>query len=356
MGFAARRAGVVTLVALGIVVAALALWKLRLVVGLLFFAVVIAAAIRPGVDWLASRRVPRAIGLLLHYAVLIGLVAAALAFAVPRALDQVDTALSPHGKAQIAREAKHSTGIKHDVLSSLQKQLKHLPKRSQLIRPAAKIGFRAFEVLIAIFFTLAAAGYWIFERDQAVDVMTSLLPREKRRIVRDTWTLIDLRLGAFVRGQLLLIALVGTVLSLLFWAIGEPYWLLVGAFAGIVEIVPVVGPLAAGALAIGVGFAASTHVGILAGVCVLAVRLLEDYVVMPFVLGSAVRLSPLVVLVSVSVVEQLFGGAAVLFAVPIAAVAVTLFDVILRDRDPADEEVPAVLFAPERETERKVRA
>ena len=72
-------------------------------------------------------------------------------------------------------------------------------------------------------------------------------------MIRDTWTLIDLRLGAFVRGQLLLIAAVGTALSLLFWAIGEPYWLLVGAFAGLVEIIPVIGPLAAGGLAVGVG-------------------------------------------------------------------------------------------------------
>jgi hypothetical protein len=60
--------------------------------------------------------------------------------------------------------------------------------------------------------------------------------------VRDTWNLIDLKLGAFVRGECLLILLVGTVLSLLFFAIGLPYWLLIGAFAGLVEIVPVIGP------------------------------------------------------------------------------------------------------------------
>ena len=68
---------------------------------------------------------------------------------------------------------------------------------------------------------------------------------------------------------MLLILLVGTVLSLLFWAIGEPYWLLVGTFAGLVEIVPVIGPLAAGALAVGVGLTASVHVALLAFACVL---------------------------------------------------------------------------------------
>jgi len=66
---------------------------------------------------------------------------------------------------------------------------------------------------------------------------------------------------------------------------------------------------------------------------------------MPKVLGDAVGLSPLLVLVSVTAVGILFSGWAVLFAVPIAAVMVTLFDVILRNVDPADEEVPTVLFS-----------
>jgi predicted PurR-regulated permease PerM len=163
--------------------------------------------------------------------------------------------------------------------------------------------------------------------------------------VRDTWTLIDLRLGAFVRGQVLLIVAVGVVLSLLFWAIGEPYWILVGSFAGLVEMVPVIGPLSAGVVAVGVGLTSSVTVAVLAAACVLAVRVCEDYLVMPRVLGEAVGLSPLLVLVSVTAVGILFSGWAVLFAVPIAAVAMTVFDVVLRDVDPAEEETPAVIFS-----------
>lgn len=214
------------------------------------------------------------------------------------------------------------------------------------MKPVVGIGIKAFEVVIGVLFTFAAAAYWIFERDKAVDVLCSLLPRPRRKKVRDTWALIDLRLGAFVRGQVLLIVAVAVVLSLLFWAIGEPYWILVGAFAGLVEVVPVIGPLTAGGLAVAVGFTASVHVAALAAACVLAVRLLEDYLVMPRVLGEAVGLSPLLVLVSVTTVGILFSGWAVLFAVPIAAVTMTVFDVVLRDVDPAEEDVPAVIFSP----------
>ena len=342
----AKRTAIATLVVVGIVVAFLALWKLRLVVGLLFSAMIIAAALRPSIEWLTRRRVPAPLGLALHYLALVGALAVALAFAVPAALHQIDHALSPSGKAEVARAAKHSTGVKHQVLTALQKRLNNLPKRSELVKPAVGIGRKAFEAVIGIFFTFAAAAYWIFERDKTVDVVCSLLPRPRRKKVRDTWTLIDLRLGAFVRGQVLLILAVAIALSLLFWAVGEPYWILVGTFAGLVEVVPVIGPLTAGILAVAVGFTASVHVAVLAAVCVLAVRLLEDYLIMPRVLGEAVGLSPLLVLVSVTVVGILFSGWAVLFAVPIAAVAMTLFDVVLRDVDPAEEDVPAVIFSP----------
>jgi predicted PurR-regulated permease PerM len=341
----ARRAAVATIAGGSIIVLALALWKLRLVLGLLFFAFIIAASIRPGVEWLARRRVPRAAGLALHYLALVALVALALSYAVPAALRQVDHALSPSGKAEIAHAANTSHGFKHQVLVALQKRLKHLPSGSKLVKPLAQAGITAFEVIIGIFFTLAAAAYWIVERDKTINLVTSLFPRPKRKLIRDTWDLIDAKLGAFVRGQVLLILLVGTVLSLLFWAIGEPYWLLVGAFAGLVEIVPVIGPLTAGGLAVAVGFTASVHVAVLAVACVLGVRLLEDYLVMPKILGDAVGLSPLLVLVSVTAVGILFSGWAVLFAVPLAAILVTIFDVLFRDVDPAEEDVPAVIFS-----------
>src|SRR5438093_1089449 len=129
-----------------------------------------------------------------------------------------------------------------------------------------------------------------FERNRAIALVVALLPRDKRRVVRDTWHLVDLKLGAYVRGQLILICAVATVLSAAFFAIGLPYWLLVGVFAGVVEIVPVIGPLTAGALAVGVGLTESWQLALAAGLVVLAVRLLEDYLVIPNVLGCGVGL------------------------------------------------------------------
>jgi len=342
----ARRAFVATLVFVAVVAGALALWELKLVIALVFFGFVIAAAMRPGVDALARRGIPRAGGVAVHYVGLAAVIGLLLWLVVPRAIDQVSTAIGgvPTSTQELDQKAKHSTGIKHQFLVGVQKRLKKLPSAGGVFHGVVSVGLKAFEALVGIFFVLATAAYWIFERERAMRLVLAGVPRRQRRVVRDTWELIDLKLGAFVRGQLLLIAFVATVLSLAFWAIGEPFWLLVGLFAGVVEIVPVIGPLTAGAVAVGVGLTDSWHLGILAGVVVLLVRLLEDYIVIPRVLGHAVGVSPLLVLVSVTAVGILFGAFYVLLAIPLVAVLATLVDVILRDRDPAEEEVPAVLF------------
>ena len=78
---------------MAVVVCALALWKLKIVLALVFLGFVLAAAMRPGVDALAEHRIPRPIGLALHYLAIAAVLALLLWLVVPRAVDQVDQAL-----------------------------------------------------------------------------------------------------------------------------------------------------------------------------------------------------------------------------------------------------------------------
>jgi len=251
----------------------------------------------------------------------------------------------PTSRSQLHHAAVHSHGIRHEILTAVDKRLRQLPSGGSLLHPAVTVTRTLFEILVGILFMFAVGAYWIFERDEAIALVQSLVPRKHRRVTRDTWVLIDMKLGAFVRGQFLLVVIVATLLSFAFWADGLPYWLLIGTFAGVVELVPIVGPLAAGALAIGAGLTAGWGVAIGAGIAVLVLRQLEDYIIAPRVMGHAVGLSPLVVLVSVIGIGYLLGPVYVLIAIPIASIAATLVDVVVRGRDPAEEEAPTVLFA-----------
>jgi predicted PurR-regulated permease PerM len=349
MATTARKAFIATLVAVAVIALALAIWKIKIVVALVFLGLIIAAAMRPGIEWLARHRVPRPLGVALHYLAIAGAIALLLWLAVPRAIDQVDQALGgvPTSQQALQQKAKHSTGIKHQFFVGLQKRLNKLPSAGNVVHGAVSVGTKAIEVLVGVFFIFATAAYWIFERERAIGLVTSMMARKHRKTVHDTWELIDAKLGAFVRGQLLLVTFVATVLSLAFWAIGLPFWLLLGVFAGVVEVIPVIGPLLAGAVAVAVGLTVSWHLALFAGIVVLVVRQFEDYVVIPRVMGHVTGLSPLLVLVSVSCVGLLLGPFYVLIATPIVATLVTLLDVIVRDKDPAEEEVPTVLFPKE---------
>jgi predicted PurR-regulated permease PerM len=343
----ARRAFIASVVVLAVLVSALVLWELRLLVCLVFLSFTIAAAMRPGVEGLRSRGVPRGAGVALHYLGLLGLLALLLWLVVPHVLHEIQQGLGnlPEKTSELRSAAREATGLKQQLLLGIQKRLEELPSRANIMDPALSVTLGTIEILLGIFFTLACAAYWIFERTLAERLILSLVPLHNRKVVHDTWNLIDLKLGAYVRGQGLLITLVGVVLSFTFWVIGLPYYLLLGILAGILETIPVLGPITAGVVVVGIGLTVSWKIALAAGLAVLVVRLVEDYLVVPRVLGGAVGLSPLIVLVSVAAMGILFGGLGVLLAIPFAAVLATLIDVIVRDRDPAEEEVPSVLFA-----------
>jgi predicted PurR-regulated permease PerM len=336
-----RGAVVTSVVAISVAVGAVALWQLRLLVFLFILGVTWAAAMRPSVERLRTYGIPRAVGVGLHFAVVTGLLTLLLWLAVPRAIAQLEQAV-PTSASEARAAAKGSSGVKHDLLVALQHRLEDLPSGSAVIHPAISMTTKVFKVLFALFFAVATTAYWIFERPRAQRLVLSVLAAERRGRVRATWNLIDLKLGAFVRGQMLTITFVSVTLSTAFALIGLPFWLLLGVFAGIVEIVPVVGPLLAGTLAIGAGLTIDWRHAAYAAIAVWGLRLLQDYLINPHVFGHTTGLSPLIILVTVTSIGLLLGGVYVLLSVPLASILATIIEVTVLGRDPQEQPVPRV--------------
>src|SRR5436190_2295853 len=121
MSDTARKSFIATLVAVLVIAGALALWHLKVLVALLLLALVISSAIRPGVEMLQRHRIPRPVGVLIHYVAFLAVIAFLLWLIVPRALDQVEGAIGtvPTSAQDVAKAAKHSHGIKHEILIGL---------------------------------------------------------------------------------------------------------------------------------------------------------------------------------------------------------------------------------------------
>src|SRR5262249_6437925 len=216
----------------------------------------------------------------------------------------------------------------------LDQHLEKLPSGADVLHPVATYSHEATHAIVVVFFTLAATWYWVSERDRMIDLLTSLAPSAKRDKARQTYLAIDTRLGSYTRLKFLMIFAIGAVLSAGFYAVGLKYWLLAGGFVSLVEIVPVIGPLVGAIFVVAIALPQSLHVAALSLVVLVAVREFQSYVVNPHLMGHSVGLSPLITLVSVSVVSILFGAFAVVLAVPFTSVVATLIDVFVLDHDP----------------------
>jgi predicted PurR-regulated permease PerM len=325
-----------TAAALAVAALAFGIWQVRSVLILLLLALTLAAAIRPGVEWLGRRRVPEAVAILLHLLVAGGAVALLIWLAVPPALHQIGHALGQNLSGG-GVPTGHTTGGRERVLTWLQQHLHQLPTGTQLLHPIATYGHKAGEAVVAIFFTLAATWYCVSERNAIIKLLTALAPEAKRDTARETYLALDSRLGAYTRLRFFMIFAVGAVLSAGFYVVGLDYWLLVGAFVGLIEIVPVIGPIVGSILVLAVGLPQSLHIAVLSLLWLVFVREFQSYVVNPHI-GQTVGLSPLVTLLSVAVVGVLFGGLAVILAVPFTSAVATLIDVLVLGHEPPTQQ------------------
>jgi predicted PurR-regulated permease PerM len=319
-----KRVLVSTTVCVAVLAASLALWQLRTLLVLLVLILVLATAMRPGVEALSARGVPRSIGVLAHYALAAAAVALVIWLVVPPLATQLHNAVQPRQQATGVSAGAGSRAL-HQLAESVEQRLRQ-SSVSDIAGSAMSLSQSSLRIAAGIAFVLAGAAYWTLDRDRAQGILTRRLSPSRRRRVLASWLRVERRLGAYVRGQMLLMTIVASVLSFAFWLIGLPYSLAIGIFAGLVEIVPIVGPLLAGLVAVGVGLTVSWQTAALAAACVYGLRLVQDYVIGPRILGHAAGIPPLMTLVWVSIVGVVLGPACVPIATPLACIVVATLE------------------------------
>jgi predicted PurR-regulated permease PerM len=130
---------------------------------------------------------------------------------------------------------------------------------------------------------------------------------------------LHLLLGQYVRAQVLLAMITFVVWAMVFLAAGVPYALVLAAIGGALEFIPVIGPLAAGVLAVGVSMLGGyTHPWLLAAF-VLLWRGIQDYACVPLVMGRGIEIHPALIVVGVLAGGEIAGVAGMFLSVPVIA-------------------------------------
>ena len=299
---------------------------------LLAIAYLFAYLFHPLVRWLERRRIPRALGIVLVYVLVLGLLAllgtllatvaaqlVLLARTLPERLTQARTGLD-----QLERASPILKTVIEQASTAAQTWLDNLGANLEgLVRGggASVIGgaFGAVSGTLEVLVALIAGGYVLAGFEGINRFLLELLPVTWQPLARSLSEDVSTAVGGYLRGQLLIAALIGVMISLAMSVIGQPLALALGFIAGVFNVVPylgvVIGIVPALLLAIPGGWGQVLLVAFL----FLAVNQLEGHVFSPLILARATNLHPVSVVAAVLAGLSLGGLIGGVIAVPLAA-------------------------------------
>ena len=324
-----------------LVVVALGFWLLyrfNQVIFILFIAIVMGTVIRPAVNWLHQRGLPQIAGVMLVYLVLLALLIGFGLLLFPLIVEQGTTiAAAVPGYYQSVREWMVSfpnqlvvrlSEFIPTALPSLNPRAAQ-PTGQEVVASAGQaLGYvtsAARAVFIAIVI-LVLAFYWTLDGPRTIRSLLLLVPKGQRESIAELISGMEAKVGFYIAGQGVLCLFIGVMALIAYLLIGLPNALVLALLAGVLEAIPMVGPLlgAIPASLVALSIAPSKLVWVI--VATLLIQQVENTVLVPRVMRKAVGVNPFVSLLAIFALSSFFGIAGALMAIPIAAIIQLLLD------------------------------
>lgn len=312
------------------------LWMIKGIIGLLFVALILTSAFDPFVDWMQKRKIPRALGMLIIYIVIFGLVLSSIGLVIPPIIDQVGdltkniSSYTDKFSIWIGEAGVYTkeTGLSESLKQSLESLQSGLATAgSGVVSAASSVfgGVASFVIVIVITF------YMIVQEEAMKKVFRNIAPAEIQPYLVRTITRMKEKIGLWLRGQLVLCLIVGILtfaaLFILGLFTGFKYALVLALLAGIFELVPYLGPIFSAVPAVFLGFMHSPLVGLIVLLIYIAVQQTENHVLVPKIMQKAVGLNPIISITVLLIGMTVAGFVGVLLAIPVA----TALSVIAED-------------------------
>ncbi|HEV8669429.1 MAG TPA: AI-2E family transporter [Candidatus Limnocylindria bacterium] len=306
-----------------------ALTELSHIIVLVVFGVVIAFVLAPLVDLIRRlvRRRDLAVALTAVTALVV-MAAAIVSLAVPLIRETRELADNvPRYAALLSSDEPLSIGgleISGEVRQRIGAEIG--ARIGDWSQDAARAALRVGAGIIDFFFMFVLGVYLLASAPQVRRWITTVVVPDRQRADFKRIEAEAARLfGAYIRGQLLLGLIVGTVSGIAYVVLGVPYAVFLGVLAGVFELVPIVGPVAAGAVAALVALTQPFPLVIWVVLAAIAVQQLENNLLVPRISGGAVGLHPLAALLAVLVGVEIAGVIGALFAVPLTGLAWSIY-------------------------------
>jgi len=297
------------------VAAAWVLVQIRVVLLAIFVASIFGLALDPLVIKLKKLRVPRPIGVFLVFLSFLAILLGLLTYGFTPMVNQIGKfivnlpqflapILNSLGPLPFAAELQQQLVSQATILSA------------NILTIAGAVVSNVLFLVVILFLTFYFLLDWENLKARLTGMLNSRAQVRVRRIVES----MEKYLGGWMRGQLLLMVVVGVLVYLGLFALGVEYALPLAVIAGLFEVIPTIGPVLSAVPAILVGFGTSFGLGVWILLLYVIVQQLENSLIVPNVMGRAVGFSPLTTLLIVFAGAQLFGIGGAVLSIPVALV------------------------------------
>lgn len=287
-----------------------------------FAALLIMAILNPLVTRLSRYKIPRGVSIMIAYIIVIALFVVGVVGILPPLIDQTTAVISNF--PTYLNTFGINRFISDQIINQLLAQIGSVP--GQVI----SISVSVFSNVLSILFILIVAFYLLIARDKLDDYLAYFFGEEKRVEIKRIIDILESKLGGWARGELALMVSIGLANYIGLSLLGIPYTVSLSILAGLLEIVPYIGPIISAAVAVIIGLSISPFMGLAVLAMAFLIQQVENYIFVPKIMEKSVGVNPIVTLLALTIGFRLFGFTGVLLSIPVViTVRVLLSEKIL---------------------------
>ncbi len=299
------------------------LYYLKGIILLLFFSLIFMSALNPLINRLHRWHIPRALGIILVYILIFSAIGVAIAGIIPPLVDQTQTLLTrlPEDFASF-----RWLGLSENVVDSQVNQF--VDKLGVISGGVIKTFIGLFQNLINFIVFLVISFYLLLQRRNLDNFLTKFLGSDGEEKGTRIVDKIEHRLGGWVRAEFFLMIIIGTLSYIGLRLLGIEYALPLAIFAGLLEIIPSIGPFISAIPAVLAGLIISPVMGLAVAALYFLIQQLENSLIVPQIMAKEVGINPLIIILGLISGFKLGGVVGAILAVPVILLIEIIFEEI----------------------------
>ncbi len=299
------------------------LWLVRELIFSFFIAFIVMSVLNPWVSYLERKKIPRALSTLLSFIIIFGLIGYLFFWLIPPIAKEITLLFKNLPKIIESFNPNASSILENEFFS------KSLPN---ITNNAFKFLKNVLSNLIFTISTIFFSFYFLVEENILRKFLVRFFDKDDAYKVEIAMDQTEKRLRAWFWGQFILMLIIGTVTFIGLSLLNVKYTLALSLIAGLLEIVPILGPVIATIPAFIIAFSDSAFSGLAVIALFFVIQQAENQIIVPYVMKKAVGLNPIVTLAALIVGGRIGGFLGILLAIPVTLFIETIFTEYIKSK------------------------